>query len=192
MKSLNLEQTKKGYPAVWEDGGGCTNTGSAQIVAGPQGEALAPIYIRRRGHLAGGQHALFPAKEGQVVVQADHHREDFEMFVYRISQIREEVENQECGFCLIRWRQELWESSKNLDDWYEKIQKSFSPYSDCQECGGSGQVSHKELVADLILIAHFDMGEWDKEPPQELIAAIEAAKEKATCYHCRSPHYIAE
>ena len=33
-------------------------------------------------------------------------------------------------------------------------------------------------------------GEWDKEPPIYLAAAVEAAKEKATCYHCRKPHFI--
>lgn len=37
---------------------------------------------------------------------------------------------------------------------------------------------------------HFDNGEWDSKVPRSLMAAIEAAMEKATCYHCREPHYI--
>jgi hypothetical protein len=51
-------------------------------------------------------------------------------------------------------------------------------------------IRSKEVVT--VPIATFDMGEWDKEPAEELEAAIEAAKEKATCYHCRRPHFITE
>jgi ribosomal protein S27AE len=60
------ERTAKGFPALWEQGGGASNTGEAQIIAGPRGEKLKPIYIRTRGHRACGQHALF-------VVQPQYH-----------------------------------------------------------------------------------------------------------------------
>lgn len=42
------------------------------------------------------------------------------------------------------------------------------------------------------LINEFDKGEWNAKPPAFLEAAVQAAVEKATCYHCRSPHYIRE
>ena len=29
---LQIERTKKGYPAMWESGGGYTNTGEATII----------------------------------------------------------------------------------------------------------------------------------------------------------------
>lgn len=35
----------------------------------------------------------------------------------------------------------------------------------------------------------FDLGEWDEDLPAHLEAAVEAAKEKALCYHCRCVHY---
>ena len=36
----------------------------------------------------------------------------------------------------------------------------------------------------------FSEGEWDADLPAHLQAAVQAAMEKATCYHCRSPHFI--
>lgn len=50
----------------------------------------------------------------------------------------------------------------------------------------------EEIYAVVEKINCFSMGEWDVELPPYLEAAVEAAKEKATCYHCREPHYIAE
>lgn len=52
--NIELTITKKGLPALWESGGGATNTGSATIIAGPNGEKLVPIYVRRSGHLSCG------------------------------------------------------------------------------------------------------------------------------------------
>jgi len=141
MLTIALDSTRRGHPALWEKGGGYTNTGHAQIVAGPSGEPLRPIYVRRRGYLANGEHALFPVCEGMVVVKAGHHRRDFRITVLRIKEIRKT----ESG----------WE-------------------------------------ADAEIIGLFDQGEWEPTPPKELEAAIEAAKDKATCYHCRSPHYIGD
>jgi len=137
MKKMLIERTKKGHPALWERGGGYTNTGEATIIAGPNGEKKKPIYIRRRGPLACENHALFVVKPGDVVVEANHHRRDFEIRVWCIDQILEEE-------------------------------------------------------AQLNLLHEFSMGEWGKEPPAYLEQAIQAAMEKATCYHCRGPHYIEE
>jgi hypothetical protein len=47
-----------------------------------------------------------------------------------------------------------------------------------------------EMFAVVELVNRFDRGEWDTEFPMFLKAAVEAAVEKATCYHCREPHFI--
>ena len=133
---MELTMTKKGFPALWEEGGGWSNTGSATIVAGPNGERLKPVYVRRAGHLAGGDHALLIVRKGYHVVKASHHRRDFTIKVYRIVDI-------------------------DLED----------------------------KVAQVECLCEFSMGEWDNDPPPMLEEAIEAARAKATCYHCRSPHY---
>ncbi len=44
-----------------------------------------------------------------------------------------------------------------------------------------------------VQLAVFDDGEWDHpEIAEEFQAAITAVKEKARCYHCREPHFVAE
>jgi hypothetical protein len=45
--------------------------------------------------------------------------------------------------------------------------------------------------AELEPVAVFSSGEWDREPDDSLWDAILAARDKATCYHCREPHFIA-
>jgi len=135
MKKIKIEKTKKGFPALWEAGGGYTNTGDAVIIANGDGTAKRPVYIRHRGSLACENHALFVVKPGDLVVEASHHRRDFEVRVWRIDQILEEE-------------------------------------------------------ARLNLLHEFSMGEWDKEPPAYLEQAIQVAMKKATCYHCRKPHFI--
>ena len=142
QKVIRLDSTKSGLPAIWEAGGGYSNSGHATIVAGRDGEPLRPIYIRRRGHLAGAEHVLFVAKPGLHVVEARHHRRDFWVAVWRIEGIRR------------------------------------------TEDGG-----HE---ADLGLVAEYDMGEWAPALPSFLQAAVDAAMSKATCYHCREPHFTKE
>ena len=87
-KTIFIERTKKGLPALWEGGGGYSNTGEATIIAGPNGEKKVPLYIRRRGPLACAHHALFVVREGDIVVESSHHRGDFSHQVYRIVAIR--------------------------------------------------------------------------------------------------------
>lgn len=50
----------------------------------------------------------------------------------------------------------------------------------------------KFMAAIVEKLHEFDMGEWDVEPAENLLPAIEAVHKKATCYHCRSPHYVKE
>jgi hypothetical protein len=86
-KRVKIETTKRGLPAMWECGGGLSNTGGATIIAGKHGEKLTPIYIRRSGHLACENHALFVIDVGDIVVEAYQHRGDFDISVYKIIEI---------------------------------------------------------------------------------------------------------
>lgn len=137
MKIMKIEKTKRGFPAMWESGGGCTNTGAAVIIANGDGTAKEPVYVRRRGSLACAHHALFVVHEGDMIIEAEHHRRDFNIRIWHIDQIQEE---------------EAW----------------------------------------LTLIYEYSRGEWDMDPEENFMPAIEAAVEKATCYHCREPHYARE
>ena len=124
------ERTKKGFPALWEQGGGATNTGEAQVIAGPCGEKLKPVFIKKKGHRANGQHALFIVQPGYHVVTV----------------------------------------------WYWN--KQSPPYSIT-----AYQVQQIiEFDKELLAIAK-------KVESEMLQEAINTAKQKARCYHCRSPHY---
>jgi hypothetical protein len=176
MFKITLDKTKKGHPAIWEYGGGMSNTGDACIVAGPAGEALCPIYVRRRGHLSCGKHALFLARAGQHIVCANHHRGEFEISVYQITEIYETPVV--CSDC----------AGDGTDRGDARHDRPCNPSLPCPTCKGTGS-ARTALMAVLHPVAHFDMGEWDEEPPHFLEAAIKKAQEKATCYHCREPHF---
>jgi len=140
-EKIKIEKTKSGLPAIWECGGGYSNTGEATIIASPSGDAKRAIYVRGRGKLANGNHALIVLEIGDHIVEASHHRVDFKMDIYKILQFEANDEN---------------------------------------------------TYAVTELVYQFSRGEWDKEPPAYLTPAVEAAMGKATCYHCRSAHYILE
>ena len=53
-------------------------------------------------------------------------------------------------------------------------------------------VNKEEKTAELETINSFSRGEWDVDLQEYLVDAVEAAKAKATCYHCRNPHFIKE
>ena len=137
---MKIERTKKGFPALWEQGGGFSNTGKAVIIASPSGGPKKAIYIRSRGSLANAHHALVILEVGDYIIKANHHREDFEIQIFRVSNFEEEKE---------------------------------------------------EIYAITEQVNCFSRGEWDEEPPAYLEQAVHTAMYKATCYHCRKPHYIA-
>ena len=144
---MRIERSKKGLPVAWECGGGSTNTGSATIIAGPKGEALVPLYVRTRGDLSNGDHALFVVGKDYIVVHADQHRGDFEITVSRMT-------------------------------------GEFFP---AEQWGESREVAAMEALGVI------SRGEWTPGfDPEDFRAAIEAAKDKAECYHCRRPFYMKE
>jgi len=134
---IEIERTKKGYPAFWESGGGYTNTGEATIIANKDGQPKKALYVRGRGELACGHHALVILEVGDYIIKASHHRGDFEIQIYEILELKTE-----------------------------------------------------ETIAVIEQINCFSWGEWDAELPAYLEDAVQAIMEKATCYHCREPHYI--
>ena len=83
-----LEITKSGLPAIWETGGGMTNTGNAFIIADSKGEKKKSLYVRRRGHLSCGPHALVKVDVGDWFIDANHHHKDFIIKLYKVKEVR--------------------------------------------------------------------------------------------------------
>lgn len=84
MELIEIEVSRRGIPCLWEQGGGYSNTGKAQIIASPDGTPKTAIYIARGGHLACGQHALIPVSQGDFVISLSHHRKDFQIAIMKI------------------------------------------------------------------------------------------------------------
>lgn len=82
-----VELTKTKKPALWEEGGGFSNTGSATIVADKNGGKKRPLFVRNKGHLACEKHALVPLHVGDVVVTVWRHRDTYDLQVVRIVSI---------------------------------------------------------------------------------------------------------
>lgn len=70
LKTVKVEATKRGLPAIWETGGGLTSGGSATIIAKSDGNKPRAVFVRTRGHLSGGPHALICVHEGFYLVYA--------------------------------------------------------------------------------------------------------------------------
>jgi hypothetical protein len=59
---------------IWESGGSYTNTGSAIIVCGIDGQKLIPKFIPSSGHLACASHAMFLAYEDEPIMAIEVYR----------------------------------------------------------------------------------------------------------------------
>lgn len=46
--------------------------------------------------------------------------------------------------------------------------------------------------ATLVSIYEYSKGEWSQPLPETMNAAVSAAMAKATCFHCREPHFYKE
>jgi len=205
FRKLEIEKTKKGLPAMWEKGGGWTNTGATTIIADNKGEPKKAIYVRSRGHLACSEHALIVLEKGDYIVKANHHRHDFEITIYKVVDfVDETIKENYAGEHLGKiTKEELLEKyGKKFEELeYSNIDFAFRVLSEETLLYGYSsdttydlyKLATKEKTFHYCIVEEvnkFNMGEWDTEVPESLTAAIKAAKEKATCYHCRSAHYI--
>lgn len=84
---ISLILSKAGIPCLWENGGGYTNTGRAQIITDNQGYPKRAICVRTHGDRACGDHALIPVRAGDHVVTVDRHHDKVAVRVERIASI---------------------------------------------------------------------------------------------------------
>lgn len=209
IKKIAIERTKKGYPAHWEQGGGYTNTGVATIIAGKNGQPKKPIYVRARGHLANGKHALIPLEIGDYIIRV-HHKGDFFIEILKI--IDFEVEKYttygnampgELALSEEEFKKMYGVSFDEIDAPVLKNPLGYPlKYIEVMDryVSKTGWGSHtiyekieeEETYAVVELVADYSQEKWEPELPAHLETAVQGAMEKATCYHCRSPHYIAE
>lgn len=88
---MEIERSRTGSACMWEQGGSYTNTGSSQIITDSTGGPKKPIYTRMKGNLACDKHALIPIQVNDHVIKTSHHREDFDISVYRVEIVGEKI-----------------------------------------------------------------------------------------------------
>ena len=215
MKKILIEKTKKGYPAYWEAGGGYTNTGEATIIANKDGQPKKAVYVRNRGQLANSHHALVILEVGDYIIEANHHRGDFNIYIYKILDFKTEKNYQKKDYFILKEKI----SEKKFEETYGVTYAEYIKGKSCEINGltkyyelPSGDYcrkdswdyireieiyekkqKQKEITEDVAIVEQvyeFSWGEWDKELLASLEPAVQAAMEKATCYHCREPHFI--
>jgi len=86
---IETEKTKRGYHALWESGGGCTNTGGATVICDQNGLPKKAVYVKRSGHLSNREHALVVLAVGDYIINAYHHWRNFWIKIYRVISFQE-------------------------------------------------------------------------------------------------------
>lgn len=68
LKTVRINVTNTGKPAVWEYGGSRGQRGYCQIVADSNGADLVPIFVTRNPN-PNAQHALFPIRRHSFIIR---------------------------------------------------------------------------------------------------------------------------
>ena len=126
--NLKLERTKRGLPALWESGGGMSNSGSSTVIGGKYGEKLKPLYVRRSGSLSNSNHALFVVRKGSIVVMCSHHRGDFSITVSQVS----DLTGDGVAEVLFHYSQGEWD--KDLPEYLEDIVEAAKAKAQSYHC----------------------------------------------------------
>jgi len=85
---INVEITKKGYFAMWENGGGYTHTGHSQIITNFDGTMPHALFVKTGGHLACSDHALVIVNIGMKIILTSRHNDDISIKILRIKEFK--------------------------------------------------------------------------------------------------------
>ena len=93
MKKVLIERTKKGLScSLGKVVVAIEILEKPLIIGNIDGQPKKAVYVRRRGQLANGNHVLVILEVGDYIVEADHHREDFEISVLKVLGFEEKEE----------------------------------------------------------------------------------------------------
>lgn len=117
---MTIELSKKGLPCIWEQGGAYSNTGDSILIGDAFGNPKKAIYVKRKGELSCGEHALIPLRKNDVIVTASQWRCDFTINIYRIIDfdLEKKIANLELvnSFSCGEWDKELDHIYKEIVD----------------------------------------------------------------------------
>ena len=122
-------RSKSGLPTITEEGGGASNTGSAIVVCGPQGERVKPLFVPK-GY-AQGTHAIFVAKVGMYILEGSHSKGNEEVVAYCIELIGK---IDQPDFLVLRRVGEYANGDSNLPDFLDVAVDAALAKSRCYHC----------------------------------------------------------
>ena len=131
-----LEETKKGHFALWEWGGGFTNTGDATIICNSDGSKKKAIYVRRKGHLANAEHALVTVNVNDYIIDLFRRRNNYTIRVYVIEGfVKSQNGNDMCALLqeVFRYQGNKWFPSE-LPSFLEPAIEAGKEKSKCYHC----------------------------------------------------------
>ena len=128
-EKFQIARTKTGKPTVCEHGGGMTNTGSATVIAGKDGERLAPLFVPK-GY-CNGTHAEFIARVGMYIVEASRSRNGESATAWKIKAIGKPGKKDD----LIAERVAVYENGDgNFPEFLEAAKDAALEKSRCYHC----------------------------------------------------------
>jgi len=207
-----IEISKSGIPCMWEKGGGMSSIGHATIIADSVGGPKRPIFVRKKGELSCGEHALIPVVTGDYVVFAGHQRCDTVVKIHRIADVSivlGEVPGEVIDEFYHDQAEDVFMEKYGLS--YDELEPTrIDTKRPCRKMGDLlvyhqfsdwfyiRKIEKAQFAyADTELLERFktDRSEIIKAIPEKygfLAKAIEKAIAKAFCYHCTRPFYIIE
>ena len=188
-----VELTRSGRVAVWEEGGGATNTGTAHLVAKKDGSPRRPYFIKKRGHLSCGQHALLPVVSGDYWVTVHRHKESYSLIIEQVSSVKvvDRIKHLDrCKLC-------GWEGAAK--DCFcpvcegKKDGKSFMFYLDESDKTYKDGVKPHVETTEILNLYHVGLpiiSERITSQFPHLEAVVVKAILKSRDYHCRRTYYV--
>lgn len=83
-KTFELEITNSNLPAIWENGGGWSNTGSVRVITDRKGCPKTALCLR---HRCNDNHALFVLHQDDVIIEASRHRDEYTVKLWKVETI---------------------------------------------------------------------------------------------------------
>lgn len=158
------ERTKKGKPALFENGGAYQYNGKSRIICNSQGLPKRPLFVRTQSKIFNGEQALIPLSEGDFIIFTDWK-------VLMGKPIRETITVHQI-VCFLYKKQ-----PHGINVMLEDLEDTEIN-------------DEKTLICAETKIWMKSKGTWNVAPPDHIQKAIDIAVIKANTYHCMEAMYV--
>lgn len=129
---MKVSRSKSGLPTLTENGGGMTNTGYATIITNEHGAPIKPLFVPR-GY-SNGNHAIFVARPGMLIVHASRSRGGESVRVERIVRIHPDGPGDDANLVTTEPVGEYENGDSNLPEFLTDAVQAALQKSRCYHC----------------------------------------------------------